>query len=157
MAKRKILKFPDERLRRISKPVVEFDEELEELLEDMRETMYANNGMGLAAPQVGVPIRAVVMDLGGNYFEMVNPVILERSGSQVVEEGCLSVPGYSDMVERPEKATVRYQDRMGYTYEVKGEKYFAQCLCHECDHLDGKLYVDISKKGQDYIKKHGKK
>ena len=107
MAKRKVLKFPDERLRRISKPVTEFDDELYELLDDMRETMYANDGMGLAAPQVGVPIRAIVMDVGGCYFELINPEITFEEGEQIDEEGCLSVGHFNDNVKRPYKVTVR--------------------------------------------------
>ncbi len=157
MAKRKIVKFPDERLRRISKKVTDFDDELSELLDDMRETMYANEGMGLAAPQVGIPIRAVVMDVNGNFFELINPEIIRAEGEQIDDEGCLSVGPYNDKVKRPSKVTVKFQDRFGYHYEVTGEKYFARCACHEIDHLDGKLFIDISENGQDYIKKHGKK
>ncbi len=157
MAKRKIVKFPDERLRRISKKVTEFDDELGELLDDMRETMYANDGMGLAAPQVGVPIRAVVMDVCGNFFEFVNPEITFEEGEQIDDEGCLSVGPYNDKVTRPYKVTVKAQDRFGYRYEITGEKYFARCASHEIDHLNGVLFIDKSEKGQDYIKKHGKK
>ena len=156
MAKRKIVKFPDERLRRISKKVTDFDDELSELLDDMRETMYANDGMGLAAPQVGIPIRAVVMDVNGNFFELINPEIVRAEGEQIDDEGCLSVGPYNDKVKRPYKVTVKAQDRFGYHYEITGEKYFARCASHEIDHLDGKLFIDISENGQDYIKKHGK-
>ena len=157
MAKRKIVKFPDERLRRISKKVTDFDDELSELLDDMRETMYANDGMGLAAPQVGIPIRAVVMDVNGNFFELINPEIVRAEGEQIDDEGCLSVGPYNDKVKRPYKVTVKAQDRFGYHYEITGEKYFARCASHEIDHLDGKLFIDISENGQDYIKTHGKK
>lgn len=156
MAKRKVLKFPDERLRRVSKKVTEFDDELGELLDDMRETMYANNGMGLAAPQVGVPIRAVVMEIAGNYFELINPELISEEGEQIDDEGCLSVGAFSDKVKRPYKVTVRAQDRLGYKYEITGEKYFARCACHEMDHLDGVLFIDKSEHGKEYIKKHGK-
>ncbi len=157
MAKRKVLKFPDERLRKVSKKVTEFDDELAELLDDMRETMYANDGMGLAAPQVGVPIRAVIMDISGNFFELINPEIVHAEGEQEDEEGCLSVGNFNDVVKRPLKVTVRAQDRLGYKYEITGEKYFARCVCHELDHLDGILFIDRSKNGKEYIKKYGKK
>ncbi len=157
MAKRKVLKFPDERLRKVSKKVTEFDDELAELLDDMRETMYANDGMGLAAPQVGVPIRAVIMDISGNFFELINPEIVQAEGEQEDEEGCLSVGNFNDVVKRPLKVTVRAQDRLGYKYEITGEKYFARCVCHELDHLDGILFIDRSKNGKEYIKKYGKK
>lgn len=156
MAKRKVLKFPDERLRRICKPVTEFDDDLYELLDDMRETMYANDGMGLAAPQVGVPIRAVVMDVGGCYFELINPEITFAEGEQIDEEGCLSVGHFNDKVKRPYKVTVKAKDRLGYDLEITGEKYFARCASHEIDHLNGKLFIDISENGQEFIKKHGK-
>lgn len=157
MAKRKVLKFPDERLRKVSKKVAEFDDELGELLDDMRETMYSNDGMGLAAPQVGVPIRAIVMDVSGNFFELINPEIIHSEGEQVGEEGCLSVANFNDTVKRPLKVTVRAQDRLGYKYEITGEKYFARCVCHEIDHLDGILFIDKSKNGKEYIKKFEKK
>lgn len=157
MAKRKVLKFPDERLRKVSKKVTEFDDELGELLDDMRETMYSNDGMGLAAPQVGVPIRAIVMDVSGNFFELINPEIIHSEGEQVDEEGCLSVGNFNDTVKRPLKITVRAQDRLGYKYEITGEKYFARCVCHEIDHLDGILFIDKSKNGKEYIKKFEKK
>lgn len=157
MAKRKVLKFPDDRLRKVSKKVTEFDDELAELLDDMRETMYANDGMGLAAPQVGVPIRAVIMDISGNFFEFINPEIVHAEGEQEDEEGCLSVGNFNDVVKRPLKVTVRAQDRLGYKYEITGEKYFARCVCHELDHLDGILFIDRSKNGKEYIKKYGKK
>ena len=157
MAKRKVLKFPDERLRKVSKKVAEFDDELGELLDDMRETMYSNDGMGLAAPQVGVPIRAIVMDVSGNFFELINPEIIHSEGEQVDEEGCLSVANFNDTVKRPLKVTVRAQDRLGYKYEITGEKYFARCVCHEIDHLDGILFIDKSKNGKEYIKKFEKK
>ena len=98
MAKRKVLKYGDERLRKVAKPVTEFDDDLFELLDDMKDTMYANNGMGLAATQVGVLRRVVIMDLGGSFFELINPEIVASSGEQEDEEGCLSVPNFSDVV-----------------------------------------------------------
>lgn len=157
MAKRKVLKYGDERLRKVAKPVTEFDEDLCELLDDMRDTMYANDGMGLAATQVGVLRRVVIMDLGGSFFELINPEIIASEGEQEEEEGCLSVPNFSDLVKRPEKVTVKAKDRYGYDIEITGEKTFARCACHEIDHLNGILYVDKSKNRQKYLEKYGKK
>lgn len=157
MAKRKVLKYGDERLRKVAKPVTEFDDDLFELLEDMKDTMYANNGMGLAATQVGVLRRVVIMDLGGSFFELINPEIVASSGEQEDEEGCLSVPNFSDVVKRPYKVTVKAKDRYGYDFEITGEKYFARCACHEIDHLNGILFVDKSENREKYYKKYGKK
>lgn len=157
MAKRKVLKYGDERLRKVAKPVTEFDEDLCELLDDMRDTMYANDGMGLAATQVGVLRRVVIMDLGGSFFELINPEIIASEGEQEEEEGCLSVPNFSDLVKRPEKVTVKAKDRYGYDIEITGEKTFARCACHEIDHLNGILYIDKSKNRQKYLEKYGKK
>ncbi len=157
MAKRKVLKYGDERLRKVAKPVTEFDDDLRELLDDMRDTMYANDGMGLAATQVGVLRRVVIMDLGGSFFELINPEIIASEGEQEEEEGCLSVPNFSDLVKRPEKVTVKAKDRYGYDIEITGEKTFARCACHEIDHLNGILYVDKSKNRQKYFEKYGKK
>ena len=147
MAKRKVLKFPDERLRKISKPVIEFDDELFGLLGDMRETMYKNDGAGLAAPQVGVLKRAVVMDINNMYIELINPEIIEQSGEDIAKEGCLSVGGIQEYVKRPKKVTVKAQDRYGYEFTLTGEKYLARCICHETDHLNGILFVDKVEKG----------
>ncbi len=157
MAKRKVLKYGDERLRKIAKPVIDFDDDLFELLEDMRDTMYANNGMGLAATQVGVLKRVVIMDLGGSFYELINPEIIASEGEQEEEEGCLSVPNFSDIVKRPAKLTVKAKDRYGYNIEISGEKHFARCASHEIDHLNGILYVDKSKNNEKYFKKYGKK
>ena len=154
MAKRKVLKYGDERLRKVAKPVTEFDDDLRELLDDMRDTMYANDGMGLAATQVGVLRRVVIMDLGGSFFELINPEIIASEGEQEEEEGCLSVPNFSDLVKRPEKVTVKAKDRYGYDIEITGEKTFARCACHEIDHLNGILYVDKSKNRQKYFEKY---
>ena len=157
MAKRKVLKYGDERLRKVAKNVADFDDDLFQLLDDMRDTMCANNGMGLAAPQVGVLKRVVIMDLGGSFFELINPEIVRCEGEQEDEEGCLSVPNFSDIVKRPEKVTVKAKDRYGYDLEISGEKYFARCVSHEIDHLNGVLYIDKSKNGKKYIEKYGKK
>ena len=142
MATRKILKIGDETLRKISKPVTKFDEGLWELLDDMRETMYKNDGAGLAAPQVGVLKRAVVMDINNMYIELINPEIIEQSGEDIAKEGCLSVGGIQEYVKRPKKVTVKAQDRYGYEFTLTGEKYLARCICHEVDHLNGILFVD---------------
>ncbi len=142
MATRKILKIGDETLRKISKPVIKFDEGLWELLDDMKETMYKNDGAGLAAPQVGVLKRVVVMDINNMYFELINPEITEQSGEDIAKEGCLSVGGIQEYVKRPKKVTVKAQDRYGYNFTLTGEKFLARCICHETDHLNGILFVD---------------
>ena len=142
MAKRKVVKIGDPLLRKISKPVKDFDDDLIELLEDMKETMYENDGMGLAAPQVGVLRRVVVMEVNGSYFEFINPEIIKEEGEDEDTEGCLSVGKFNSLVKRPYKLTVRAYDRYGYPFEVTGEKYFARCVCHEVDHLNGILFVD---------------
>ena len=143
MAKRKIVALgEDDVLRRHARRVEKFDDRLGVLLDDMAETMYAANGAGLAAPQVGILKRAVVIDVGDGLIELVNPEIIATEGAAVNVESCLSVPGRCGTVERPEKVTVRAQDRSGETIEVTGEGFLAMALCHELDHLDGVLYVD---------------
>ena len=144
MAIRNIVKLgeDDAVLRKHAREVVKFDDRLAELLTDMAETMYADDGAGLAAPQVGVLKRAVVIDVGEGLVELVNPRILETQGEMTVVEGCLSVPGRSGKVVRPEKVRVEAQDRTGKAFEVTGEGMLAVCLCHEIDHLDGVMYVD---------------
>lgn len=143
MALRKIICIEDELLRKKSRPVEKFDARLAALLDDMAETMYAANGVGLAAPQVAVLRRAVVMDCGDGLIEMVNPEILETEGEQEGPEGCLSVPGRRGLVKRPMKVRARFQDRHGEWYEIEGEELLARCILHETDHLDGRMYVDI--------------
>ena len=142
MALRKMVYIEDELLRKKSRPVEKFDERLHRLLDDMAETMYHENGCGLAAPQVGVLRRAVVMDCGDGLIEMVNPEILETEGEQDGPEGCLSVPGRRGMVKRPQRVRARFQDRNGEWYEIEAEDLLARCIMHETDHLDGCLYVD---------------
>jgi len=144
MAIRNIVKLgeDDAVLHRRARPVTKFDERLGELLTDLAETMAAGDGAGLAAPQVGVLKRAVVIDVGEGLMELVNPRILETWGEVTVVEGCLSVPGRTGRVLRPEKVTVRAQDRNGEAFEIHGEGMLAVCLCHEIDHLDGIVYVD---------------
>lgn len=155
MASRKVYKVGEAVLRKKCKPVVNFDEDLWQLLDDMKETMYENNGMGLAAPQVGVLRRAVVMDVNNHFYELINPEIIYQEGEDVDTEGCLSVGGFNDEVKRPYKLTVRAVDRYNYPIEITGEKYFARCVCHELDHLDGVLFVDKSAKGKEFLKKKG--
>ena len=139
---RKIVRIGDETLRKVSKPMQKFDLRLWLLLRDMAETMYKAEGVGLAAPQVGILRRVVVVDVGDGLIELVNPVIVASEGENGGPEGCLSVPGRQGYVVRPKKVTVRAQDRKGKTIEVTGEDFFARALCHEIDHLDGVLYVD---------------
>ena len=143
MALRQIVFIEDDLLRKKSRPVTKFDKRLHVLLDDMAETMYENNGVGLAAPKVAVLRRVVVMDCGNGLIEMINPEIMETEGEQDGPEGCLSVPGRRGMVKRPMKVRVKYQNRYGEAEELEGEGLLARCIMHETDHLDGKLYVDI--------------
>ena len=142
MALRKIVCIEDELLRKKSRPVEKFDEKLHKLLDDMAETMYHANGVGLAAPQIAVLRRIVVMDCGDGLIDMINPEIVSTEGEQDGAEGCLSVPGRQGMVKRPMKVVARFQDRNGDWYEIEGEELLARCIMHETDHLDGTLYVD---------------
>ena len=142
MAIRKILKIGDETLRKHARPVAEVDRRTKQLLDDMAETMYAADGAGLAAPQVGILRRVVVIDVGEGLLEHVNPEILSSDGEQRQMEGCLSVPGKRGVVARPAKVTVRALNRRGKPIEIVGEGFLAIALCHEIDHLDGVLYVD---------------
>ena len=143
MALRKVLTIEDELLRHKSRPVTKFDEKLHRLLDDMAETMVASNGVGLAAPQVAILRRIVVLDCGDGLIEMINPEILETQGEQDGPEGCLSVPGRRGMVKRPERVRVRFQDRHGNWQELDAQGLTARCVMHETDHLNGQLYVDI--------------
>ena len=142
MAIRNIRISTDEVLRKICKPVKEITPNLLTLLDDMADTMYEANGVGLAAPQVGILKRAVVIDIGEGLVELINPVILETSGSQIDDEGCLSVPGKYAPVERPNYVKVKAMDRDGNEFIIEGEELMARALCHEIDHLDGILYID---------------
>ena len=141
---RKILELGDETLRKKSKPIPKFDLRLWLLLRDMADTMYKAEGVGLAAPQVGILRRVVVIDVGDEHglIELVNPEIIAVEGEQAGPEGCLSVPGRRGYVVRPNKVTVRAQDRKGKFFELTGEELLARALCHEIDHLDGVMYVD---------------
>ena len=142
MAIRKIIELGEEKLRKTSKPVEKFDLRLRLLLKDMADTMYKANGVGLAAPQVGILRRVVVVDVGDGLIEMVNPRIIHSEGEQSGPEGCLSVPGRSGIVVRPNVVTVEYQDARGEFYEATAEGFLARAFCHELDHLDGVVYVD---------------
>ena len=142
MAKRALVFSPDELLRKRSREVTSFDARLATLLDDMAETMYAADGVGLAAVQVGVLRRAVVIDCGEKRYELINPEILETSGEQTGAEGCLSFPDQHGEVTRPNYVKVRAQDRRGNWYEAEGEGLLARAFCHEIDHLDGVLFPD---------------
>lgn len=145
MALRKIVLSDNDILRKTSKPVTEFNERLWQLLDDMRETMVKGDGVGLAAPQVGVLKRVVVVDVNGMYLELINPEIVASSGNQCKVEGCLSVKGISGYVDRPKDVSVKAMDRYGKPFMISGTDLLAQCLCHEIDHLNGILFIDIMK------------
>ena len=130
-------------MHKVCKPVTAFDKKLHKLLDDMRETLIDSNGVGLAAPQVGILRRVVLVDVGDEIIELVNPTLLETDGEQVGPEGCLSVPGRYGLVKRPYWAKVRAQDRYGDWYEAEGEELIARCFCHELDHLDGIIYTEV--------------
>ena len=142
MAIRTIRISTDEVLRKTCKEVKEITPNLITLLDDMADTMYDANGVGLAAPQVGILKRVVVIDIGEGLGELINPVILETSGSQTDDEGCLSVPGKYAPVERPNYVKAKAMDRDGNEFIIEGEELMARALCHEIDHLDGILYID---------------
>ena len=143
MAIRKIVVLgEDEVLRKHARRVDKFDKRLRTLLDDMADTMYKADGVGLAAPQVGILKRAVVIDVGDGLIELVNPEIVASEGGVVGPEGCLSVPGRRGTVERPEKVSVIAQNRDGKEIRLEGEGLLAVALCHEIDHLDGVIYVD---------------
>ena len=144
MAIRQIRTIGDEILTKECKPVKEMTERTRELIEDMFETMYDNNGCGLAAPQVGIRKQIVVIDVDdGNQYVLINPEILETDGSQTGAEGCLSVPGKSGQVTRPNYVKVKAFNENMEEDVLEGTELLARCICHECDHLSGKLYVDM--------------
>lgn len=149
MGIRKIVTLGDDTLRKKCKPQEKFDRRLATLLKDMADTMYKAEGVGLAAPQVGILRRIAVVDITEDHsglLEMVNPEITEREGEQTGREGCLSVPGRQGVVTRPMKVKVTFQDRNGETYELETEGFEARAICHELDHLDGRLYIDVMKR-----------
>ena len=145
MALRTILTDGDPVLHKACRPVTQFDGRLHDLLDDLKETLAQANGAGLAAPQVGILRRAViVVDANDKMLELVNPEIIAVEGEQEGFEGCLSVPGRWGVVKRPMKAKVRAQDRNGDFFEVEGEEIVARCFCHEIDHLDGHLFTELA-------------
>lgn len=146
MALRNIVKIGDDVLRKVCRTQLVFDEKLASLLDDMADTMYKAEGVGLAAPQIGILRRICVVDTGEGLIELVNPVITEKSGEQTGQEGCLSIPNRFEDVRRPMNITVRAQNRKGENIEIKAEGFLARAFCHEIDHLDGILYIDRVKK-----------
>ena len=143
MALRKILTDKEPALHKVCKPVTSFDKKLHKLLDDMAETLVDSQGVGLAAPQVGILRRVVLVDTGEGILELINPTLVETDGEQVGPEGCLSVPGKYGLVKRPYYAKVRAQDRYGEWFEAEGEELIGRCFCHELDHLDGILYTQV--------------
>ena len=146
MGLRKILTDKDPALHKVCKPVTAFDAKLHKLLDDMRETLIDSNGVGLAAPQVGILRRVFLVDVGLNgedILECINPEILETKGEQEGAEGCLSVPGRYGLVKRPYWVKIRAQDRNGDWFEAEGEELIGRCFCHEYDHLDGIVYTEV--------------
>ena len=144
MAIRQVLTIPEDNefLRKKSREVTEIDSRILTLLDDMKDTLYEQNGAGLAAPQVGVLRRVIVIDIGEGLIEMINPVIVYKKGEQINAEGCLSVPGRSGTVSRPEKVHVKGLNRRGEEFTVEAEGFLATAFCHEIDHLNGTLYID---------------
>jgi len=145
MALRNIVTVGDSVLNKVCRPVTRFDSRLHLLLDDMADTLAEANGVGLAAPQVGVLRRVVLVDVGEeDFLELINPEIIEQSGSQTGLEGCLSVPGKYGVVTRPNVVKVRAQDRFGDWFEAEGEELIARCFCHELAHLEGQLYTEVA-------------
>lgn len=142
MAIRNIREMGDPVLNKVCKPVKEINERISELIDDMLETMYEAEGVGLAAPQVGILKRIVTIDIGDGPIIMINPEILETSGEQTGNEGCLSVPGKYGKVTRPNYVKVKAYDEELNEFIIEGEELLARAICHECEHLDGKLYVE---------------
>ncbi|MBQ9964730.1 MAG: peptide deformylase [Clostridia bacterium] len=142
MAIRNILKNDDPTLRKVCRPVTDFDERLWQLLDDMADTMHKAEGVGLAGPQVGILRRVFVMDLGDGVIEAVNPEIISTRGTQTGQEGCLSFPNQWDDVTRPKRVKFKAQDRFGKWFVMTGEDLMARCICHETDHLDGIVFLD---------------
>ena len=142
MAIRNIVQLGDPTLRKKSFEVTDFGEKTQQLLDDMRDTLIKAQGAGIAAPQVGVLRRMFIVSVDNDYYECINPVITSQKGSQIGEEGCLSVKGKYGTVERPYKVTVKAFDRNGKPFTVKAEGFLARAFCHEYDHLDGIVYVD---------------
>ena len=157
MAILEILVYPDERLRKIAKPVENVDKRIQQLVSDMTETMYDANGIGLAATQVDVHEQVIVMDLSEERNQtrvLINPQIIEHDGEQIYDEGCLSVPEYYAPVKRAERIKITALDEQGEIYELEAEGLLAVCIQHEMDHLAGKVFVDyLSRLKQDRVRK----
>jgi len=157
MAIRTILHYPDPRLRQVAQPVATVDDEIRRIVDDMAETMYAAPGIGLAAVQINVALRVVTIDLSETHNALqvfINPEIIQHDGKQVFEEGCLSVPGVYDEVERAQHIRLRALNRDGQPFELETSGLFATCIQHEIDHLDGKVFVDyLSRLKQTRIRK----
>ena len=143
MAKRTIRTSEETILRKVSKEITKFDTQLHELIDDMIDTMYEADGVGLAAPQIGLLKRVFVVDIGEGVFEFINPEILEQEGEQIGEEGCLSVPKKYGSVKRSNRIKMRAQDRHGNWFELEGEGFMARAMQHEFDHLEGRLFIDL--------------
>ena len=143
MGLRKILTDKEPALHKTCREVVNFDSKLHKLLEDMTETLIDSGGVGLAAPQVGILRRVVLVDTGEGILELINPVLVKTDGEQVGPEGCLSVPGKYGLVKRPYWVKVKAQDRDGNWFEAEGEELIGRCFCHENDHLDGIVYTEV--------------
>ena len=143
MALRNIVLQGEPCLTKKCRPVTEFNGRLHTLLDDLKDTLLDSGGVGLAAPQVGILRRVVIVDTGEEILELVNPELVETSGEQCGAEGCLSVPGKYGLVKRPNYAKVRAQDRNGEWFEAEGEELIARCFCHELDHLDGIVYTEV--------------
>ena len=143
MGLRRILTVEEAALHKVCKPVVNFNGRLWKLLDDMRETLIEANGVGLAAPQVGILRRVVLVDTGDEILELINPSLVETDGEQIGAEGCLSVPNKFGLVKRPMWAKVVAQDRNGNWFEAEGEELIARCFCHELDHLDGIVFTEV--------------
>ena len=157
MATRKVVKVGDEILRKKSKEVKDFDESLWQLLDDMKETMHASDGMGLAAVQVGILRRAIIIEVNNAFIELINPVITAKKGEDIEQEGCLSVENFRGRVKRPYQITVKAFDRFGYPFTLTGEKWLARCICHEIDHLNGILFIDNCLDKDLYLKQNSRK
>ena len=156
MATRKIVTLGSDTLRKKSKPVVDFDKSLFDLLDDMKQTMIEKNGVGIAAVQVGVLRRAIIVEIEEDKFlEIINPEIIKQKGKVCGNEGCLSVPGFFTKVERPKYVKIKAFDRNGQAFEFEAEDYIARCICHEIDHLNGILFVDYTEEGKNYKKSKG--
>ena len=156
MATRKIVTLGNETLRKKSKPVAAFDDSLGILLDDMKATMIEKKGVGISAVQVGVLRRAIVIEVEPEeYLEIINPEIVKTKGKVTNSEGCLSIPGFYCDVPRPRYVKIVAQDRHGKFFEFEAEDYIARCVCHEIDHLNGILFVDLTEEGREYKKEHG--